>query len=123
MSEAMNDDDERLADECRRAMPPVGDVPEFDAVFAGAERRYRRRQQRVRYGAAAAVAALAVSALLLVDRDDQQLRGDFVEVAELMNTIQWTAPSDVLLPQRDIDLYRELPVIPASTEPAQGALL
>lgn len=120
----MNDDDVRMAEECRRAMPPDGDMPDFDAVFAGAERRYRRRRQlRMRYGAAAAIGALLVSTFLLVDRDQPLPRGDYIEIAELMNSTQWTAPSDVLLPRHEIDLYRELPVIPASTEPADGALL
>ena len=124
MNEAMTDDDVQLAAECRRAMPAAGDVPEFDAAFAGAERRYRRqRQRRVRYGAAAAVAALAVTAFLFVDREGQLPQGDYIEIAELMNSTQWTAPSDVLLPRHEIDIYRELPAIPASTEPAQGALL
>lgn len=120
----MNDNDVRMAEECRRAMPPVGDVPDFDTVFAGAECRYRRRrQQHLGYGAAAAIAALLVSTLVLVDRDQPRPGGDYVEMAELMNSTQWTAPSDVLLPQHEIDFYRELPAMPASTEPAQGALL
>lgn len=120
----MKENDVRMAEECRRAMPQAGDVPDFDAVFAGAERRYRRaRQQRMRYGAAAAIAALLVSTLMLVDRDEPQPGGDYIKIADLMNSTQWTAPSDVLLPRHEIDLYRELPAMPASTEPAHGALL
>lgn len=124
MNEAMHDNDQRMAQKCRHAMPPVGDVPDFDAVFAGAERRCRRRRQRrMRYGVAAAAGALVLTTFLLVDRDAQPPRGDYVEVADLMNSTQWTAPSDVLLPRHEIDLYKELPAIPASTKPAQGALL
>ena len=124
MSEAMNDDEIRMAAECRRALPAAGDVPGFDAVFAAAERRYRRRRQRqVRYGAVAAIAALAVTAFVFVDRDAPPPLGDYIEIAELMNSTQWTAPSDVLLPRHEIDIYRELPAIPASTEAVQGAVL
>lgn len=124
MGETMNDDEVRIADKCREALPPAGDVPPFDTVFAGAERRYRQaRRQRVRYGAAAAIGVLAVATFLAVDRDTAMPRGDYVEIAELMNTTQWTAPSDVLLPRHEIDIYGELPAIPASTKPAQGALL
>ena len=124
MGEVINDEDTRMAAVCRQAMPPVGDVPDFDTVMTGAERRYRRRRrQRTGYGAAAVLGALAVTTLLFVDRDERPPSADFVEIAELMNSTQWTAPSDVLLPRRDIDFYGELPTIPASTEAAQGALL
>lgn len=77
----------------------------------------------MRYGAAAAIGALVVATFLVVDRDAPVPRGDYVEIAELMNSTQWTAPSDVLLPQHRIDIYGELPAIPASTKPTQGALL
>ena len=124
MSEAMTEDEATIADSCRDAMPAAGDVPAFDAVFAAAERRYRRqRRQRTRYGAAAALGLLVVSMFFAIDRDAPEPRGDYIEIAELMNSTQWTAPSDVLLPKREFDLYGELPAIPASTNPAQGALL
>lgn len=124
MSEMINDDDVRLAKRCRNTMPTAGAAPPFDAMLASAERRYRQvRRRRLRHGSAAAIAALAVAVFLAVDRDDPVPAGDYVEIAELMSSTRWIAPSDVLLPRHEIDLYGELPAIPASTKPAQGALL
>ena len=47
----------------------------------------------------------------------------YIEIAELLETTYWSAPSDVLLPEREFDIYQELPVLFESTEPAEGALL
>ena len=47
----------------------------------------------------------------------------YIEVADLLESTYWSAPSDVLLPDRQFDIYQELPVIFESTEPAGGALL
>jgi hypothetical protein len=47
----------------------------------------------------------------------------YVEVADLMDSTYWSAPSDVLLPDREFDIYQDLPVLFESTEPAEGALL
>lgn len=124
MSEPMNNDEARIAGKVRDAMPQSGDAPDFDAVFAAAERRHRRRRgQRIRYGAAAAVGALVVATFLVVDQDKPAQDGNYIEIAEIMNSTQWSAPSDVLLPRREIDIYSDLPEIPVSTESAQGALL
>lgn len=124
MSEPMNEDEARMSSRVRTAMPQPDDVPQFDAVFAAAERRYRRRRgQRIRYGAAAAIGALVVTAFFVVDQEPPVQHGDYIEIAEIMNSTQWTAPSDVLLPRREFDVYTDLPDIPLSTDPAQGALL
>ena len=124
MSETMNRDDAEIARHCRRAMPSGIDAPAFDGAFAAAERRYRMmRRRQARFGVAAAIGTLAVSAFFVLDRDAQVPQGDYIEISELMDSTRWTAPSDVLLPEREIDVYRDLPSIPASTNEAPGALL
>jgi len=47
----------------------------------------------------------------------------YIEVAELLDSTNWVAPSDVLLPDRQFDIYQEIPVLHQPTEPARGALL
>jgi hypothetical protein len=47
----------------------------------------------------------------------------YIEVAELLDSTYWFAPSDVLLPDREFDIYQDMPVLFESTEPAEGALL
>ena len=47
----------------------------------------------------------------------------YVEVADLMDSTYWTAPSDVLLPDRQFDIYQDMPELFESTEPAGGTLL
>lgn len=117
-------DDSRLAAGCKAAMPADAEVPQFDAAFANAERLYRAsRRQKIRLVAAAAFVAVGVSGFIAWTPDNSLPQGEYVEIAELMSTTRWTAPSDVLLPQHEIDLYQELPVILESTKPAQGALL
>ena len=43
--------------------------------------------------------------------------------ARLLETTYWEAPSDVLLPARERDIYRDLPALEVSTEGNEGALL
>jgi len=44
-------------------------------------------------------------------------------MADLLESTSWVAPSDVLLPKHEIDLYQDLPAFSVSTRPAEGALL
>ena len=69
-------------------------------------------------GAVAAVAAVVVAFNLQSPETTS-----YIEVAELLETTYWSAPSDVLLPEHEFDIYQEMPVIFESTEPAGGALL
>ncbi len=105
-----------------KAFPAGEGAPPFDRVWQAAEGRYRASRRR--YRSIAAAAALAAVAVVVLNH--QVLRQDdmrFLEVAELLEATSWVSPSDVLLPERQIDLYEDLPVLIESTEPAGGALL
>ena len=120
----MNIDDDNFNTEVRRAWPDNGDsrAPAFDATWRAAEGRYARarRNRRMLAGAAAAVAAIVVG---LNPTDSPVDDVTYIEVAELLESTSWTAPSDVLLPEREFDIYQELPTLLESTETAEGALL
>ena len=74
----------------------------------------------VRALSVAAVAAVAVGLLL---RTPPAPDTSFVEMDELMSSTSWVAPSDVLLPEHQFDIYQELPSLLESTESAGGSLL
>lgn len=114
--------DDALERRVRHALDVSGPVPPFDAAFDAAERRLAA-PRRSRWIAASAAAAVVVALAVAPFVDRAPAGPEYVQIAELMDTTGWSAPSDVLLPQREIDLYRELPDIPKSTKPAEGALL
>ena len=116
--------DDNFPTEVRRAWPDNGEsrAPAFDATWRAAESRYARARhiQRMLAGAAAAVAAIIVGLNLTNSPVDDVT---YIEVAELLESTSWTAPSDVLLPKREFDIYQELPTLLESTETAGGTLL
>jgi len=96
-------------------------TPSFDRVWQAADERYTSARRRYRYVAsAAAVAAVAVIALNWQSPAEET---SYIEIAELLESTSWVAPSDVLLPDRKFDIYQDMPVLFESTEPAGGALL
>ena len=76
-------------------------------------------RQRRWLAAAVVVAAAALTVYLQAPRQEPH----YIEVAELLDTTYWSAPSDVLLPDREFDIYQDMPELFESTEPAEGALL
>ena len=85
-----------------------GEGPEFDATWDAAERRHRASSARYRrFAGVAAMAAIVIILMQLPDRD----QGPYLTEADLMSSTQWLAPSDVLLPKHEFDLYGELPVL------------
>jgi len=95
--------------------------PSFDRLWRKAEQKHRNSRRRYRWFAGtAATAAAVVIALSLQTPADQDA---YIEIAELLESTYWSAPSDVLLPDREFDIYQDLPVLFESTEPAEGALL
>ena len=121
----MTDTDNTLRDAIRagQARREAGQAPGFASVFAAAESavaaaRARRRRAVFGIAAAAAVTALAVSMLLSRDDDWQYVNPD-----DFATTTAWVAPSDVLLPQHSIDIYRDIPVLIESTDSNGGTLL
>lgn len=101
----------------RHASQPL---PTFETTWqAAADRHAQGRRNYRRLAAVAAVAAAIAIAL------HQPVPGNdpYIEVADLLETTYWVAPSDVLLPDREFDIYRDMPVIFESTVPAGGTLL
>jgi len=120
----MNEQDDNFNTEIRRAWPENDNsrVPSFAVTWRAAEERYARSRRR--YGmlaGAAAVVAIAIVGLQLQTSPTADV--NYIEVDELMGSTSWTAPSDVLLPRHEFDIYQELPSVIESTETAGGSLL
>lgn len=96
------------------------DAPAFDALFATA--RERAVNRRSRHRAALAIAAAASFAVLVVSWPQNESPG-LISDQELLGTTSWSAPSDVLLPKRQTNIFDELPALPESTEPVGETLL
>ena len=118
----MQEQDKALRDDIRQAWPPGAGsaTSSFASAWRAAEKRHvsRRRHYR-RFASAAAVVAAVVIAL----NARSPLQDSYIEVAELLESTYWTAPSDMLLPNRTFDIYQDMPVIFESTDLAEGALL
>jgi len=99
-------------------------APGFDETWLAAEGRYleRKRRQRTFIGVAASAVLIAV-VLGVMPPDEQAELPEFEIAAELMNSTQWSAPSDVLMPEYSIDIYGELPQLRESIDINEGTLL
>ena len=115
----MQEDNKTLRERVNAAWPAARE-PAFDDAWKAAGARYaaQRRVARRLAGAAAAAAIVAIAIFGSAPVDES-----YVEVADLMDSTYWTAPSDVLLPERQFDIYREMPELFESTEAAGGTLL
>lgn len=97
-------------------------APSFDTVWAAAEMRYRVEQRR--YATVGGlVAVLAIVAIGILFFEERQADDEFLIADALMNKTQWAAPSDVLLPQHQFDVYREVPFLVDPTTVDEGSLL
>ncbi len=95
--------------------------PSFDRIWQAADARYvsaKRRYRRV-----ASVAAIAAAVVVAWNWQVPADETTYIEIAELLESTSWSAPSDVLLPNREFDIYQDMPVLFESTDPAGGALL
>jgi len=93
----------------KAAGEPTAFGPTWDAAIA------RHRRARRSYGAVAvSLVAAAVVAVTFAPRPPAA-GPTYIEMAELLGTTHWSAPSDVLLPRREFDIYREVPVLFEST--------
>jgi len=111
----MTGSDEKLRQSVREAWPGdrAEDAPTFEDVWQRAEMRVatsRRHYARL----AAVVVALGVVAAVFGVRSTVE-EPQYIEMAELLNSTYWSAPSDVLLPQREFDIYQDLPELFEST--------
>jgi len=89
-------------------------TPPFSDMWQAAEKRYalaRRRYRRV--ASAAAIIAISVVAGNWSSLPSQQLT--FIELADLLESTSWSAPSDALLPEHQFDIYQEIPRLTEST--------
>lgn len=102
-------------------------VPPFGAMFDSAEARLRVRRKRSQLGlVAAALVAVAAGFLLwpsLQGGLDEVPADDLLIAEALMNSTSWQAPSDVLLPDRQFDIYQDMPFEDVSTNLQEGPLL
>jgi len=97
-------------------------VSDFASSWSAAEARAAKAgRRRAALTGSAVAATAAVIAMGLLFRGDDDLR--YVDTAELLGTTSWVAPSDSLLPQRQFDIYQDIPLQMESTESNGGALL
>ena len=120
----MTDFDNTIRDalQAEQANREAGRAPAFEDSFAAARAHVaaRTRRRRTVFGIAAVTAIVAVAAsLLLPHGEDWQ----YVDPDDLVTGTAWVAPSDVLLPEYSIDIYRDIPVLIESTDGNGGALL
>ena len=96
--------------------------PSFEDTWHAVEHRYRRGRQRkaMLAGLAATIAAVAILFNALAPEPEELA---FIEMAELLETTSWQAPSDALMPTREFDIYQDLPDLMESTDQAGGAFL
>ena len=120
----MSDDD--IEDVLRNALGAVhkAEPPVFDDVWCAAEQRHQRSRRRYATfsGVAAALAVVAVVAGLWSSQQ-AGMNDDYLIADSLLNSIQWSAPSDALMPQHQIDIYQEIPFLMESTDLYEGPLL
>ena len=120
----MTDPDTRLRTAVRdaQAYAEGGSAPDFGRLWAAADERAGKEKNRRRLLAATgAVAAALAIAFGLRAPAEQEWR--YIDADELLQTTGWSAPSDSLMPDREFDIYREIPVLIESTEINGGALL
>ncbi len=120
----MSDND--IRDVLRNALEAVHkkDPADFDEVWRAAEQRHQRSRRRYATfsGIAAALAMIMVVAGLWSSRQ-AGINDEYFIADSLLNSTQWSAPSDTLMPQYQIDIYQEIPFPMESTDLYEGTLL
>ncbi len=120
----MTDSDTRLANALRdaHARAEGNTAPAFNRVWDAARARAtaERNRQRLLVASGAVAAVLAVIFGLRTPSEDESR---YIDADELLQTTGWSAPSDVLLPDHEFDIYRDIPVLIESTDNYGGALL
>ena len=118
----MNDDE--LKRKVRAAYEAAeGTPPPFDDAWAAAGAG-NARQDRARWLAGAAAAVLvAVVTMALWPARQVNVGDDYMIADALMNSTTLFAPSDVLLPDRQVYIYGEFSFLASSTQLTEGTLL
>lgn len=121
----MTDIDRQLQSSLQRGYreAEAGRAPGFDDAWAGAEARISKRRGRIRAvgGLAAALALVAVVVIGQLRPVEQNWQ--FIDPDEIAGSTTWVAPSDILLPTHEFDIYRDIPVLIESTGSDGGTLL
>lgn len=101
-----------------------GDVPDFAAVWANAERQHRAAGSRYqRFAGFAIAAAAAATVFLLWPPVGNDVTQSYITEEDLMSSTRWLAPSDVLLPESRFDIYTEMPDLFEPNNLDEGSLL
>ena len=101
-----------------------GEPPGFDEVWVAAEAKYLDERRRFRRLSVTAAAVAAVALVLSLLPGEKMPQMDGVEIGEdFLSSTLWTAPSDVLIPRHDIDIYQDIPTLIESTEFEEETLL
>ncbi|NIV17174.1 MAG: hypothetical protein GWN47_01925 [Woeseiaceae bacterium] len=108
----MNTTDANLKEQLRKNWPRH-ETPLFDEVWAKAERA--RTAQRRRYAGMASLAAAAALAAIVFGGGPAVEEPRYIEMADVLDTTYWAAPSDTLMPEHRFDIYQEMPVLFEST--------
>ncbi len=119
-------DDEKLKQQLRDSLQSMqgGDAPEFDAMWANAEKQHGASRLRYRRIAAfTTAAAVAATAFMLWPLIAKPAVDTYLIVEDLLSSTQWVAPSDVLLPAHQFDIYSDLPVLIETIDLDEGSLL
>jgi hypothetical protein len=101
----------------------AGRVPDFGCALAAAEARIVKRRRRIRALGGAAAAAALIAVIVIGQHRPVEQDWQFIDPDELAGSTSWTAPSDVLLPTHQFDIYRDIPVLIESTGEDGGTLL
>ena len=120
-TEQLSSRDRQIAAALKRQLQKLERPPSFDAVFDAAAGTAAASRKHRLWPTAAALAMVAASLFWLLQTDVQEETA-YIDAVELFGATSWTAPSDALLPEHELDIYHELPVI-ESTEAGEGALL
>ncbi len=118
--------DEKLKEQLQDALHSMqgGDAPAFDAMWVNAKQRHRASRSRYqRFAGFAAAAAVAATAFMLWPLNGNHAAGIFLTEEDLMSSTQWFAPSDVLLPEHQFDIYGDLPVLIETNDLDEGSPL
>ncbi len=118
--------DEKLRQKLRESLQSMqgGDVPAFDAMWANAEKQHgTTRLHYRRIAGLTTAAAVAATAFMLWPLNANHAVDTYLTVEDLLSTTQWVAPSDVLLPEYQFDIYDDLPVLIEAIEFDEGSFL
>jgi hypothetical protein len=115
--------DDELKQSLKRAFESAeGAPPDFGTMLSTADAGLRRKRMLVRLASGVAAAAFALF-VGLWSSDAPQPPDEYLIADALMNSTAWSAPSDVLMPEHQFDVYREISFPVPSTNSQEGSLL